>query len=119
MPRHTRFQAPPSQDPLGGAKTSLAFRLNLGFFFRQLGVFLMMDLLLLGMAAFGMFLYGETRCADVAALVEERGVPSAEVSAWMAAGDYTVTALDRRRRASRWTFCPFPPGWRAGSTPWT
>ena len=60
MPRHTRFQAPPSQDPLGGAKTSLAFRLNLGFFFRQLGVFLMMDLLLLGMAAFGMFLYGET-----------------------------------------------------------
>lgn len=95
MPRHTRFQAPPSQDPLGGAKTSLAFRLNLGFFFRQLGVFLMMDLLLLGMAAFGMFLYGETRCADVAALVEERGVPSAEALPWIEASDYTISLLDR------------------------
>ena len=95
MPRHTRFQAPPSQDPLGGAKTSLAFRLNLGFFFRQLGVFLMMDLLLLGMAVFGIFLYGETRCADVAALVEERGVPSAEALPWIEASDYTISLLDR------------------------
>ncbi len=95
MPRHTRFQAPPSQDPLGGAKTSLAFRLNLGFFFRQLGVFLMMDLLLLGMAVFGIFLYGETRCADVAALVEERGVPSAVALPWIEASDYTISLLDR------------------------
>lgn len=95
MPRHTRFQAPPSQDPLGGAKTSLAFRLNLGFFFRQLGVFLMMDLLLLGMAVFGIFFYGETRCADVAALVEERGVPSAEALPWIEASDYTISLLDR------------------------
>ena len=44
------------------------------------------------MALCGLILYGENRCADVAALVEERGVPSAEATEWMTAGDYTVTA---------------------------
>ena len=48
--RKHRFQAPPSQDPLSGAKSSLVFRLNFGFFFRQLVIFLVMDLLLLFMA---------------------------------------------------------------------
>ena len=76
--RKHRFQAPPSQDPLSGAKSSLVFRLNFGFFFRQLVIFLVMDLLLLFMATAGLFLYAENRCATVAALVEERGVPSAE-----------------------------------------
>ena len=73
--RKHRFQAPPSQDPLSGAKSSLVFRLNFGFFFRQLVIFLVMDLLLLFMATAGLFLYAENRCATVAALVEERGVP--------------------------------------------
>ena len=76
--RKHRFQAPPSQDPLSGAKSSLVFRLNFGFFFRQLVIFLVMDLLLLFMATAGLFLYAENRCATVAALVEERGVPSAD-----------------------------------------
>ena len=48
--RKHRFQAPPSQDPLSGAKSSLVFRLNFGFFFRQLVIFLVMDLLLAAMA---------------------------------------------------------------------
>ena len=91
--RKHRFQAPPSQDPLSGAKSSLAFRLNFGFFFRQLIIFLLMDLLLFFMATAGLFLYAENRCANVAALVEERGVPSADAIPWMEASDYTITPL--------------------------
>ena len=42
--RH-RFQSPPPEDPIAAVRSSsLAFRLNFGFFFRQLGVFLVMDL---------------------------------------------------------------------------
>ena len=48
--RRHRFQAPPAQDPLHGARSSLVFRLNFGFFFRQLGIFFVMDLLLVIMA---------------------------------------------------------------------
>ena len=91
--RKHRFQAPPSQDPLSGAKSSLVFRLNFGFFFRQLVIFLVMDLLLLFMATAGLFLYAENRCATVAALVEERGVPSADTIPWMEASDYTIIPL--------------------------
>ena len=91
--RSHRFQAPPSQDPLSGAKSSLVFRLNFGFFFRQLVIFLVMDLLLFFMASTGLFLYAEGRCASVAALVEERGVPSADAIPWMEASDYTITPL--------------------------
>ena len=91
--RKHRFQAPPSQDPLSGAKSSLVFRLNFGFFFRQLVIFLVMDLLLLFMATAGLFLYAENRCATVAALVEERGVPSADTIPWMEASDYTIAPL--------------------------
>ena len=91
--RQHRFQAPPSQDPLHGAKSSLVFRLNFGFFFRQLLIFIFMDLLLFFMVTVGMFLYAESRCASVAALVEERGVPSADAIAWMEASDYTITPL--------------------------
>ena len=110
--RKHRFQAPPSQDPLSGAKSSLVFRLNFGFFFRQLMVFLMMDLLLFGMAAVGLCWYGESRCAGVAALVEERGVPSADALPWMEASDYTITPLDRpvdQRTGQRLIPLPFLP----------
>ena len=67
--RRHRFQAPPAHDPLHGARSSLVFRLNFGFFFRQLGIFLVMDLLLVIMATTGLFLWAENRCADVVALV--------------------------------------------------
>ena len=50
--RH-RFQTPPPADPIAAARdSSLALRLNTGFFLRQLGVFLVMDLLLLALAFF-------------------------------------------------------------------
>ena len=93
--KRQRFQSPPPTAPISTARdTSLAFRLNLGFFFRQLCIFVVLDLLLVGMALCGLILYGENRCADVAALVEERGVPTQDALAWMEASDYTITLLD-------------------------
>ena len=87
--KRQRFQSPPPTAPISTARdTSLAFRLNLGFFFRQLCIFVVLDLLLVGMALCGLILYGENRCADVAALVEERGVPTQDALAWMEASDY-------------------------------
>ena len=92
--RH-RFQSPPPEDPISAVRdSSLAFRLNFGFFFRQLGVFLLLDLLIFLLAMGGMFLYAENRCAQVAGLVAERGVPSDDALAWMEASDYTITPLD-------------------------
>ena len=92
--RH-RFQSPPPEDPISAVRdSSLAFRLNFGFFFRQLGVFLLMDLLLFVLATVGMFLYAENRCAQVAGLVAERGVPSDDAIPWMEASDYTITPLE-------------------------
>ena len=91
-----RFQSPPPEDPIAAARdSSLALRLNISFFLRQLGIFLAMDLLLLALATAGMFLYAENRCADVAALVSQRGVPTEEALAWMEASDYTIKRLNR------------------------
>jgi signal transduction histidine kinase len=91
-----RFQSPPPEDPIAAARdSSLAFRLNIGFCLRQLGIFLVMDLLLLALATAGMFIYAENRCADVAALVNERGIPTEDAIPWMEASDYTITPLDR------------------------
>ena len=93
--KRQRFHSPPPTAPISAARdTSLAFRLNLGFFFRQLCIFVVLDLLLAGMAVCGLIIYGENRCADVAALVEERGVPTQDTLAWMEASDYTITLLD-------------------------
>ena len=93
--RH-RFQTPPPEDPIAVARdSSLVFRLNTGFFLRQLGVFLVMDLILMVLATFGMFMYAENRCADVVDLVEQRGVPAEEAIPWMEASDYTIVKLDR------------------------
>ena len=91
-----RFQSPPPEDPIAAARdSSLALRLNISFFLRQLGIFLAMDLLLLALATAGMFLYAENRCADVATLVSQRGVPTEEALAWMEASDYTIKRLNR------------------------
>ena len=50
MARH-RFRTPPPADPIAAARdSSLALRLNIGFFLRQLGIFLVMDLILLTLA---------------------------------------------------------------------
>ena len=78
--------------------SSLVARLNARLFFRLLGIYLCMDLLLCALCLGGLFLWSETQAADLAGLVEQRGVPSAEATEWMAAGDYTVAALTREPR---------------------
>ena len=96
MDKKKRFQSPPPADPITAVReSSLAFRLNTGFFLRQVGIFLVMDLLLVALAFVGLVAYAENRCADVAVLVEERGVPSEETLAWMEASDYTIAPLER------------------------
>ena len=85
-----------NKTPPSGAKSqSLVLRLNTRLFFRQLGIFLCMDLLLVVLALMGQLMWAEKRCADVAQLVQERGVPTAEAVPWMAASDYTIIPLDR------------------------
>lgn len=112
--RH-RFQSKPPADPISAVRdSSLTFRLNVGFFLRQLVIFLLMDLLLAIMISIGMVAYAENRCAGVAALVEERGVPTEEALAWMEASDYTITPLDaeevspREDRVQGTALLPFP-----------
>ena len=111
MPRSRhRFQTPPPSDPIAAARdSSLALRLNIGFFLRQLGIFLLMDLLLLVLAVFGMSLYAENRCADVVELVNQRGVPSEDALAWMEASDYTITPLDRNPEGIEYTVTSWLP----------
>ena len=114
--RH-RFQSPPPEDPISAVRdSSLAFRLNFGFFFRQLMVFLMMDLLLFGMAAVGLCWYGESRCAGVAALVEERGVPSADALPPPAPGAAGARTARRRRTSAAPGGCG-PRGWSPREPP--
>ena len=74
---------------------SLSFRLSSGFFLRQLSIFFCMDFLLLLMGVGGLFFWGESRCAQVAALVAERGIPSTETVQWMEAVDYSIIPINR------------------------
>lgn len=111
MSKKHRFQNPPPEDLIAAARdSSLAFRLNTGFFLRQLVIFIAMDALLLLMAVFGLAFYAENRCADVAALVELRGVPSTETSAWIEASDYTITPLSREPEGYGMTALPWWTG---------
>lgn len=87
--------AHPKQKQPRRIKSSIVRQLNTRLFFRLLGIYFCMDLLLLTLCAGGIFFWAEQYCADVKVLVEERGVPSADATVWMAAGDYTVSALDR------------------------
>ena len=75
-------------------RSSIVLRLNLRLLLRLLGIYLTTDLLLLALAWGGLLLWADRQCGEIAGLVAERGVPSAEATVWMSAGDYTVTALD-------------------------
>ena len=113
MGRRQRFRRPPEPDPL---RASLALRLNFGFFLRQLAIFLVIDLALLAVLACGVFFWAERRCAQVAELVAERGVPSEEAQRWMEAGDYTITPLSRPPEGITMDFgwLPLPESTREG-----
>ena len=95
---------------VGRIKSSIVMRLNSRLFLRLLGIYVFMDLLLSLLSLGGMVVWSEHQCADIAALVEERGVPSAEATVWMAAGDYTVTALDRPPTGFSYPFFEPLPG---------
>ena len=70
-------------------------------FFRLLFMFFCLDIVLSILALTGSFLWGETRAAGVAELVEERGVPSQEAIQWMQAVDYSITPLEQMPELSR------------------
>ncbi|SBW10032.1 ATPase/histidine kinase/DNA gyrase B/HSP90 domain protein [uncultured Eubacteriales bacterium] len=75
-------------------KPSIVARLNARLFFRLLGIYVGMDLLLALLFCGGLFMWGERQTAEISALVQERGVPTAEATQWMEAGDYIVSAGD-------------------------
>ena len=66
--------------------SSLVARLNARLLVRLAGIYFCMDLLLTVLCLGGVVVWAEGRCADVAALVDQRGVPSAEATEWMQAG---------------------------------
>ncbi len=76
----------------GRIKSSIVARLNTRLFFRLLGIYLCMDLLLVLLFCGGLFFWAERQAADISLLVQERGVPTAQATEWMQAGDYIVTA---------------------------
>lgn len=80
---------------------SLEIKLNSRLFFRLLFIFFCLDIVLSILALTGSFLWGETRAAGVAELVEERGVPSQEAIQWMQAVDYSITPLEQMPELSR------------------
>lgn len=75
-------------------KASIVARLNARLFFRLLGIYVGMDLLLVLLFCGGLFMWGERQTAEISVLVQERGVPTAEATQWMEAGDYIVSAGD-------------------------
>jgi len=80
---------------------SLEIKLNSRLFFRLLFMFFCLDVLLFALAVAGVFLWGESRAAGVAELVDQRGVPSQEAMQWMEAMDYTITPLDEMPERER------------------
>lgn len=82
--------------PPGQVKSSIVLRLNTRLFFRLLGIYLGMDLLLTALFCGGLFMWGERQSAEISGLVQERGVPTAEATRWMEAGDYLVIAGEER-----------------------
>ena len=109
MDRPNRFRQPPSADPVGAVRSSIATRLNVSLLLRQLVFFLLLDLLLAGLALCGTVFYAESRCVDVAALVEQRGIPSADALSWMETSDYTILLLDRPPQGYQAPALPFLP----------
>ena len=69
------------ENNVGRIKSSIVLRLNSRLFLRLLGIYVFMDLLLSVLAFGGLMVWSENQCADIAALVEERGVRPGEITA--------------------------------------
>ena len=99
----------------GRVKSSIVAQLSSRLFFRLLGIFLSMDLLLAGLFCGGLFLMGERKTAEISALVEQRGVPTAQAAEWMEAGEYRVVAGEARPQGYRLPdWLPRPEGTAEG-----
>ena len=101
----------PEKKKTSRIKSSIVARLNSRLFLRLLGIYFGMDFLLSLLCCGGLLFWAEHQTADISALVEERGVPTAEATEWMQAGDYVVTAGDgepRGFRLPRWRALPAP-----------
>ena len=78
--------------PPGRIRSSIVARLNSRLFLRLLGIYFCMDVLLSFLCCGGLFFWAEHQAADISILVQERGVPTAQATEWMQAGDY----IDRK-----------------------
>ena len=93
----------------GRFQSSIVARLNSKLFFRLLGIYFMLDLLLVLLFCGGLVAWSEGQAARLAQLAEERGVPSQEATEWMEAGSYTVSAGAKTAEGLRlphWLPCP-------------
>lgn len=84
-----------AKEPAAGTRSSLVARLNSRLMIRLIGIYIGMDLLLALLFTVGVLFSSYHRVEGIAALVEQRGIPSQQATLWMEAGDYTVTALER------------------------
>ena len=82
--------------------STISMRLNARLFLRLLGVFLVLDLILLLLVGFGITAWADGWAAQIAAEVQENGIPAEENRPWMEAGGYTVTRLSRAPEGKRW-----------------
>ncbi|OUN19406.1 two-component sensor histidine kinase [Flavonifractor sp. An82] len=76
--------------PPGRIKSSIVARLNARLFFRLLGIYLFLDLLLILLFCGGLLVWSEGQAAHIAAQVEEQGLPAPEDEAWTQAAGFTL-----------------------------
>ena len=77
--------------PPGRLKSSIVARLNAQLFFRLLGIYLFLDLLLILLFCGGLLVWSEGQAAHIAVQVEEQGLPAPEDEAWTHAAGFTLT----------------------------
>ena len=77
--------------PPGRIKSSIVARLNTQLFFRLLGIYLSLNLLLILLFCGGLLVWSEGQAAHIAAQVEEQGLPAPEDEAWTQAAGFTLT----------------------------
>ena len=77
--------------PPSRLKSSIVARLNAQLFFRLLGIYLFLDLLLILLFCGGLLVWSEGQAAHIAVQVEEQGLPVPEDEAWTHAAGFTLT----------------------------
>ena len=77
--------------PPSRLKSSIVARLNAQLFFRLLGIYLFLDLLLILLFCGGLLVWSEGQAAHIAVQVEEQGLPVPEDEAWTQAAGFTLT----------------------------